>query len=176
MDFVVIPANTIIYRASDIIEVEPQPRPCEDTGKRGVYFSAYSPYLAESMILEYGNSLYINVYEIVKDISVNVGKYGFTRNYTGRYARFNWTVPEEDNLSHFDNEICPIGDFIKPFEGICGELFLVERELRSIKYKSTYIMTFDEAKRKWGKDIQGNGNGDNRYSIRSFRVDDEEVD
>lgn len=172
MDFVVIPANTVIYRASDVIEINPQPRLCDETGKTGVYFSAFSPYLAETMILEYGNSLYINVYELTKDISVNVGKYGFTRNYTGRYARFNWTVPEEDNISHFDNEICPIGDFIKEFNGVHGELFLVERELSTIQYKSTYIMTFEEAKRKWGKDIKGNGNSENKYSIRGFRVDD----
>lgn len=145
-----IKKGTILYRGAISVEEKPKPRKCEDTGKVGVYFSCFHPYLAETMCVEYENDLYIGMYEVTEDIeNVSNGKYAFTNGYTGRYSKRWNDVPPEDNLSHIDFFVYPVSSRICGCKEKHAELFLTEKDLSKIKYLGSYKMTLDECRKKW---------------------------
>ena len=142
--------GTLLFRAADTIEEHPKPRKCNDTGKTGVYFSFNSPYLSETMCLEYKKDLSIAVYKVIRDITdVSIGKYAFTRGYTGRYANEWDDVPPEDNWSHYDEGIRSIWTNIRDPGELCAELFLTGDDLAKIEFIDSYFMPLEEAEWKW---------------------------
>ena len=145
-----LPKRTFLYRAALTVEEYPKPRKCIDTGKVGVYFSCYHPYLAETMCIEHRSDLFIAVYEVIEEIeNLSQGKYGFTNGYTGRYSKPWKYVPPEDNLSHIDYDIYPTEPEVKDFDGLYAEVFLTEKDLPKIKFAYSYVMTLESSVRKW---------------------------
>ena len=146
-----ISPGTVLYRAAKTIEEHPTPRLCGDTLKEGVYFSAFNPYLSETMCIEYNEDLMVAVYVVVEVIdNIDNGKYAFTHDYTGRYADRIWDyVPPEDNHSHIDFGVKAVSDSVCEYDGYCAELFLTENDLSKIRYVKAYPMTLEECKKKW---------------------------
>lgn len=150
LEFITLHKGTRLFHAAeDLIEME-MAKECPETGKRGAYFSAGDAFLAEVRTVETLKDMYIKCFRTSEDIILNVGRYGFTRGYTGRYATTHWTVPDEDNLSHIDNEI---GTFdVNVIEHTHGpEIFLNENDLEKIQFHSNYFLTVGECIRKWYK-------------------------
>jgi hypothetical protein len=146
-----IPAGTKLYRAADTLEMVPIPRECSDTGKQGVYFSAFHPYLAETMILERDKPLEVAEYEVTRPIThVTGGKYAFRR---GReWDEMRYPLPPEDNVSHIDFGTEPTDLNAKPLHtDPYAELFLTRPDLNSINFTGSYYMTVRDAMRKWYK-------------------------
>lgn len=154
-EYELIPHDSLLFRASDTIEERPTPRLCPDTGKTGVYFSAYYSHLAECRCIEERRDMYLSMYKTTKTLRIQVGKYAFTNNYTGRYSQPFWTVPSEDNTSHYDSEIHStdpnVIDFGHPTERDerHAELFLVEKDLENVVYVASVRITFGECVRIW---------------------------
>ena len=150
MQFETIPKGTWLYRGARTTEELPTPRKCEDSLKVGVYFSAFNPYLSETMCTEYDEDLFVSIYEVTEDIqNVSVGKYAFTKEYSGRYAHGWDSVPEEDNISHIDYDVGPIDTNVVDCKDKFAELFLIEKDLSKIKFVTSYLMTVEHCKEKW---------------------------
>lgn len=145
---VTIPAGQYLYRAAPTVEEHPTPRFADDTGKTGVHFAYWSPYLSEMMIPEYEKDLWVGVYEIIEDI---------TGLYPGKWDRPDCLeeCPPECNVSHIDFNIGPIywlRDFYKDDHDGHMEVFLTEKDLSKIKLIDSYFMTQEECEEKWGLD------------------------
>ncbi len=127
----IVKKGTKLFRAAETVEEHPKIRKCEDTGKYGVYFSCFNPYLAETMCLEYDSDLFVAVYEVVEDITdLTIGKYCSTS-------------------SHIDFDICPIFYNVKYCDYKHAEIFLTEINLSKIKLVSSYLMKLKDCERKW---------------------------
>lgn len=158
LQFEILPEGTWLYHASEngvdqsnpnSIPI-PNPTECPDTGKRGVYFSARDPFLSEVRSTETLHDMTITCFRTLEDIPLNIGKYGFTRNYTGRYALPHWTVPDDDNYSHIDYEIGSLDSNVVEYNH-GPEVFLNDIDINKILYVSTYHITTGECIRKWYK-------------------------
>ena len=128
-----IPKGVMLYRANDVLEAKPRANICHDTGKTGTYFSANSPYLAETMCSEYGKNMIIGIYRVIKPIHVIVGKY---------------TIKYED-VSHVDGDIEAIKATridTKPF----AEVFITAKQIDKIELIDSYMLMFQESVDKWG--------------------------
>jgi hypothetical protein len=148
----IVNAGAILYRAAQTVEQHPTPRLCSDTGKKGVYFSLNSPYISETMCIEYNMPLTICVYRVIQDIvDISPEKYAFRYDEnTGEmkdiyyYAMVDHqpiNALPEDNVSHIDDRIDAISTNIQDAPPGCAELFLVEYDLDCIQYVSNYSMT-----------------------------------
>lgn len=132
-----VPCNSMLYRATPVVETEPRPKICNDTYKRGVYFALNHPYLAENMCIEYESDLNIAVYKTKQEIRVIIGKY------------------TSDEGSHIDEDIEPITDTNilprgKYYESHKStELFLVSSDLQKIQFIGCYFLTYKDAVRRW---------------------------
>lgn len=121
-----------LYRAAPTIETKLRTRHCSDTGKTGVYFSLFHPYLAETMAMEYGRDMYITVYETTANLKVIHGKYSSTRN-----------------VSHADMNVEPFHDTTTLPNTVAIELFLTSSDLGKITYTSHYHVTLDHVIKTW---------------------------
>jgi hypothetical protein len=133
-----IPAGTILYRAALTLEEHLTPRYCPDTGKTGVYFAIGSPYLSETMTIEYDHDLIVGVYQLTKTIRVREGKYAFRKQ-------------KKKNISHIEFGLSAVNEQMQRAPPGSAELFLVERHLQSVVYRGSYTITVDEAIEKWQK-------------------------
>ena len=129
--------GTLLYRAAPTVEEQPKVRFCNDTWKTGVYFAGSSPFLAETMTIEYFvndakcQQLEIAVYELTEDVEVSVGKYA------------------SKTLSHMDSEVTAIYTKIEaPKDSY--EVFLTEEYIKYVKYLRSYTYTVQEAMKKYG--------------------------
>jgi hypothetical protein len=158
----IVNVGAILYRAGQTAERYPTPRLCSDTGKRGVYFSLNSPYLSETMCIEYNRPLKICIYRVIQDIvDISPEKYAFRYDentgemkdiyYEAMIDHHPINALLEDNVSHFDNRIDAISSSIQKAPPDCAELFLVGHDLNCIQYVGEYDMTVAEAIRKWQK-------------------------
>ena len=131
-----VPIGTILYRANDVVEESPSARYCEDTGKTGTYFSANSPYLAETMCTEYNKDMFVSKYKVTEVIRVVVGKYTFC----------------DEDVSHIDPEITPLYAEREDEETPYAELFITHKQIHKIRYLGCYKFTVQECVEKWGYD------------------------
>ena len=140
----VISKGTKLFRAAKSLETKPKVRKCNDTGKIGVYFSCFHPYLAETMCLEYRRDLEVEVYEVIENIqNVTDGKYSF------RDLMSNESNDVIINIPHIDFEIRSIFTNVKECEKTHAELFLTENELPKIKYIGSYHISLESCVSKW---------------------------
>ena len=135
-----LPRNVLLYRAAETVEQFPKPRYCNDTGKTGTYFSANSPYLAETMCQEYNQNLFVSVYKVVKPIELFIGKYSYRKTWRSYDERFN--------IPHIDPDVSAI--YASDCESAYAEVFLTSQELDNIRFVRSYTMTVDKAIEKWG--------------------------
>lgn len=135
-----VPIGTILYRANDIIEEVPSARYCNDTGKTGTYFSANSPYLAETMCTEYNKDMFVSKYKVTEVIQVVVGKYTFC----------------DEDVSHIDPDVTALYTEREANERLgetpYAELFITQKQIHKIKYLGCYKFTVRECVEKWGYD------------------------
>lgn len=155
LQYTTVHSGAMLFRADDKPIENPKPKYCNDTGKTGVYFSCNNVYIAETMCTEYMKTMTISRYVLTADVTVNVGKYGFTRGYT-KYPTSGWqTVDPVDNISHYDDTLWPIDLNVVSIGHKAdyrhSELFLVESDLQYVKYLDYYVMTVGECIRKWYK-------------------------
>ena len=148
----VISKGTKLFRAAESLETKPKVRECSDTGKIGVYFSCFHPYLAETMCLEYNRDLEVGVYEVIEDIdNVTDGKYSF-RDLTNEVNEVNDGMNGDAsvvNVAHIDFEVGSIFTNVKECKHTHAELFLTENELPKIKYIGSYHMSLKRCISKW---------------------------
>ena len=135
----VIQANIMLYRASLIVEPQPQPRLCDDTGKTGVYFSMNHPFLSENMVIEYDSDLPIAVYKTIAPITVSVGK-----NASKTESHVDYKINPVNDTANL-----PYGDYYTHYPA--AELFLTQENLSKIQYLGCYFRTVKEAYDIWGK-------------------------
>lgn len=154
---ITIPKHTILYRADDDIKPYLTPQKCPDTGKKGVYFSSFTPYHAETRCTERMKDQMISVYYLTSDIVVSDGKYAFTCNYTHPlYPTTGWEhVQEEDNISHFDDSLWSLDpnviEYGNEHDKRHSELFLTFDDLKCVTFDRAYLFTVGECIRKWYK-------------------------
>ena len=156
---IVIPKHTIFYRAAESLEYIPTPRYCDDTVKIGVYFSANSPYLAETMSTEYNKDLIIAAYETTEDIEVFNGKYSCLYDSTSLQYMIDNKLPEQFNLrdgesrniSHVDSELGGVYSTVEPTKPY-AEVFLTDNQLSKINLIMCYLFTVQQSVNKWGYD------------------------
>ena len=135
-DELLLPSWMCLYRAAETLDSQPKPRICLDTGKKGVYFSLNSPYLAETMVSEYNKQLTIGVYQLTRPIKVYKGKYS--------YRSMN-----NANISHIDNKIIGMFSTILPKEDY-AELFLNKHDCKHVQLIDSYKLSVKESRIKWG--------------------------
>ena len=131
-----VPIGTILYRANDVVEETPSARYCEDTGKTGTYFSANSPYLAETMCTEYNKDMYVSKYRVTQVIRVVVGKYTFC----------------DEDVSHIDPDVTALYTEQEAAEKPYAELFITQKQIHKIEYLGYYRFTVKECVENWGYD------------------------
>lgn len=156
IDHVTIEKETILYHADDIEVRDPYPMRCSDTGKYGVYFSVFDSYLEECKCTERMRDQVISIYFLSENVTVSVGKYGFTRGYSDPYPTTGWeTVRDEDNISHYDNALWPLDQNVIEYgdenDIKHAELFLVPKDLSKLRFVSSYRLTLGNCIRKWYK-------------------------
>lgn len=146
-----ITKDTTIYYISDNVCYNPPVTMNEDTGKIGVTFAVYSPFLAECEVMNRDRA-YINLYHLTKDLTVSNGKYSFTQNKPEYYSRNGWDrVYPEDNVSHIDRDIITIYDQLNSTDNISAELFLNNIDIYNIEYEASYSITKQECLSKYGR-------------------------
>ena len=117
IDIDMIEAGSILYRCQ-LENCILNERSCEDTGKRGIYFSdrQFIPY---GMIVEYDKPMYLCEYRTNKDIFLYRGKYSFRNLESHRFynnindyknQNFIQNVKPLENYNHIDNTLFPITD------------------------------------------------------------------
>lgn len=144
--------GSILYKASDDLEYTPRANYCCDTGKYGVYFSVYNPFLSEAMTIENNKDIVINMYEVTQPITLFRGKYSFRVVCCGvGYADYN--APEikncNINISHIDPDIGSLSVRYPEYITDCAEVFLIENDLQKITYVNNYKFTLSDAKNKY---------------------------
>lgn len=105
-----------------------QKQECTDTGRHGVYFGTYL-FIALAMAIEYNKDRELGIFETLVDIPVIRGKYSYRLKYPNRYFRnierdnngriiklnnfiTGVNAKNDEELSHFNETIYPIVDFI----------------------------------------------------------------
>jgi hypothetical protein len=149
----IVPAGSLLYRAAITGEARPTPRYCNDTGKTGVYFGAFSPYLSETMTTEYNRTLIVCQYVVIQDIKIMAfDKYAHLVDpETGQrtFMSNGDHISPEQNVSDIQGGLSAVDENIRENPGDCDELFLVEKDLDSIQFVICYMMTPKKARAKW---------------------------
>tara|TARA_Y100000590_G_scaffold463599_1_gene630757 strand:- start:2096 stop:2653 length:558 start_codon:yes stop_codon:yes gene_type:complete len=153
-----LPKGTILYRT--------QPKKCtlkamvcEDTGKKGCYFSN-DIYIPLGMILEYNKPMYLCKYVTKKEITFYVGKYSFRSLEPRRFYKsykdcvkenFIINIDPKRSYNHFEDHTIPDHEmFFKDiwfdnFNGI--EYFIVNpRTLKRLEPVFDDVITVKKAK------------------------------
>lgn len=156
IDYVTLEKETVLYHANDLEVQTPYPMICPDTGKFGVYFSAFDNYLEECRCTERMRDQTISIYYLIENVTVSVGKYGFTRGYSDPYPTTGWeTVRNEDNISHYDDSLWPLDQNVIEYgndhDSKHAELFLTPNDLKKVRFVSSYRLTLGSCIRKWYK-------------------------
>jgi hypothetical protein len=150
INWTTVPQRSLLFLASPHIVRTPIPTLHEPTRKIGVTFSAFDPYLAELMCIQYNRDMFISIFEVTEEIFVSDGRNAFTRNFTGIYANRDWqAVPAEDNISHIDETVVPDLEAIRPADHRYAEVFLTSQTLSCIRFVDSYRFTLREAERKY---------------------------
>jgi hypothetical protein len=149
----IVPAGSLLYRAAITGEARPKTRFCKDTGKTGVYFGAFSPYLSETMAVEYKRTLIVSQYVVTQDIKITgLSKYAHLIDpETGErnLLKKGESITPEQNISHIQRGFAAVDENIRGNPGDCDELFLVEEDLDSIQFVFCYMITPKKARERW---------------------------
>jgi hypothetical protein len=152
----IIPIRTILFRAAETLEEHPTPRFDPDTSKTGVYFAMNTPYLSETMSVEYNRDLIVGVYQLMKRIKVPKGKHTAWQaecDDKGLAPERGRHVAPEYNWSHIDKNMNATHHGIVDAPRESAELFLNPEDLQYVKFITSYRITVQEAVQKWERPI-----------------------
>lgn len=158
VDEIIVPKNTILYRAQPTTTHTIQCRTCEDTGKKGVYLSD-GMNIPIGMILEYNKPMPIHVYKTTKELKFTYGKYSF-RNLEPEHFYENYEDYKKNkhilhlypkhSYSHIEKNIFPNTDIFdnKVWNHLDEkEYFIKDEDIKYLKHiTSTGVVDITDAK------------------------------
>ena len=151
IDCIYLSPGTFLYTATEKIEESLVSKICPETGKFGIYFSANDEFLAELECLKRQKDLFICVYQTKFYLKLSLGRIPHIQSQVQIQPQSHLIR----NVSHINtnpDEIIPKIDFDdSTLQNSYAEVFLNDNDLQYLEPVEAYLMTVNEARKKWGK-------------------------